>query len=368
MDLQKRIEDALANGREEKIQPLTAECISVHGHIGLQGILTLFHHDSPGGARRKLIPAYLIAAFWGERGIDALVETALDRYRKRGLDRTLSMAARALAGVAVSASIDAKFFDDVAAFWGAERRNEVKNFLAAVSNESGHARRALRVLLLSIDEADAATAGTLASMGLLVHPENVSIQSEIFTALALRSFALGPPVLDAYRHLIDDLSVDEPKLQQFLSMYPQLLEPTAIDAWSKPDLHGLREPDFVIRRQDDSYVVVEIEVPSKPLVAGAQIAAPTSHAIAQAIDYRDCLNRRFADAGRLFPNFHDPDCLVVCGRVDKLTAEQRAILERENKARHKLTIVGFDSLLQRAQTITINLINHTGSVAGARLP
>jgi len=37
----------------------------------------------------------------------------------------------------------------------------------------------------------------------------------------------------------------------------------AVQIWPQPNVLGSKFPDFVVRRADDSYIVVEIETPAK---------------------------------------------------------------------------------------------------------
>jgi hypothetical protein len=76
----------------------------------------------------------------------------------------------------------------------------------------------------------------------------------------------------------------------------------AVQVWPQPNLFGFRFPDFVVRRADDSYLVVEIEKPSKALVtAGGQLSADVTHAEQQTTDYRSYLMQHFADMRLHFP-------------------------------------------------------------------
>ena len=154
-----------------------------------------------------------------------------------------------------------------------------------------------------------------------------------------------------------DRSDDEPAFHTFLEKHPQLVDPMVLDVWSKPDLHGAAEPDFVLRRIDGSYLVVEIETPGKALTtADNQLSAHTTHAIAQTFRCRAFLMERFGQAAATFPQFQSPDCLVVVGLEQGLLKGQKRILRLENEMRAGLRIVGFDWLLTRAQTVARNVV------------
>jgi hypothetical protein len=93
--------------------------------------------------------------------------------------------------------------------------------------------------------------------------------SEIVAALSTKWLHFGPGALSAYQDLIQQHPTEEPLFQAFFERYPQILEPMAVQVWSRPDFHGALEPDFVMRRADGTYLIVEIECPSKTLMTRA---------------------------------------------------------------------------------------------------
>jgi hypothetical protein len=129
--------------------------------------------------------------------------------------------------------------------------------------------------------------------------------------------------------------------------------------WSRPNLHGYKEPDFIIRRTDDSYMVVEIETPAKPIMTKqGNLSAYATQAIGQVLAYRSFLIDRSHALKHHLPRFTVPDCLVVIGLETVLDAKQAAALAVENEARHAVRIVGFDWLRARANAIVNNVIAH----------
>ncbi len=113
----------------------------------------------------------------------------------------------------------------------------------------------------------------------------------------------------------------------FFERHAQLLDPMAAAVWPHPNLAGARAPDFIIRRTDDSYLVVEIETPGKAVITGAsQLSGRATQAVAQAADYRSFLVERFQTAAAHFPRFSKPECLVVIGMESQLSDLQRVAI------------------------------------------
>ena len=186
---------------------------------------------------------------------------------------------------------------------------------------------------------------------------------------AIGALARGEhPTLDEYERLIAERPDDEPAFQRFLTDTPRLLDPMAVQVWPEPNLFGSRQPDFLVRRADDTYIVVEIECPGKLLVtAGGNLSAEVTHAERQATDYRSYLVRHHANAALHFPGFDEPDCLVVAGLERRLDDTRRSVLRDANRHRHCLRIVGFDWLGERARTVAANITRNRVRVARLRM-
>jgi hypothetical protein len=130
----------------------------------------------------------------------------------------------------------------------------------------------------------------------------------------------------------------------------------ALQVWSQPDLHGAHEPDFIIRRADNSYLIVEIETPGKQLVTQAgQMSAEATHAEKQATDYRAFLDERVVEARQHFPHYQGAECLAVIGLETLLTEQQAKSPKNANAGRHNVRIAGFDWLAKRVEAIIENI-------------
>jgi hypothetical protein len=288
---------------------------------------------------------------WREDGLRAIAEVA----RRSPSVKNESFAIEVLCKVAVGENPDSQ----------GQLGNAVSQAVdQAVSNLSVQrtARTILNDLILEMDSDDtvAARAG-LALMGFGYTQSKAGV--ELVAAISRRWFAISTPVLNTYEGLLYDHADDEAEFQTFLETYPQLLDPLAMTIWPQPDLFGFKEPDFVIQRTDGTYLVVEIERPSKKLLtATGQLSNPASHAELQALEYKQHLMEKIADVRIHFPEFKEPDCLVVVGLERDLSSKQRASLHMINRSRNHVRIVGFDWLLERAKTIASNVSQHSTEV------
>ncbi|MBB05443.1 MAG: hypothetical protein CML03_08000 [Pseudooceanicola sp.] len=217
------------------------------------------------------------------------------------------------------------------------------------------ARKALVELVLSIDAIED-VAGLIGGVLQKQQFRDDGAAVELIRAASSRWLAIGDTVLSEFRKLIDNNANDEPVFQSFLGANPQLLDPMAIEVWPEPNLFGSRKPDFVVKRSDGSYLVVEIECPAKTLITkGGHPSADVTHAEHQVTDYRNYMLRHIGTVKDVFAGFSDPDCLVVVGLEETLTPEQKQVLASLNGARHRVKVVGFDWLLERAERVSKNV-------------
>lgn len=189
--------------------------------------------------------------------------------------------------------------------------------------------------------------------------EKPKLSQQILEILSIKWLGISRVEMLKYETLQKEFSSDEAKFHEFFESFPHFLDPVAVEVWSKPDLHGAYEPDFVIRRIDGSYLIVEIECPSKKIVTQrGLISAQTNHALTQVLEYKDFLCKRMGQVDSYFPGFIEPECLVVIGNQASLTDNQKSLLMRENEIRHNVRIVGFDWLQNRAEAVIANSSGH----------
>jgi hypothetical protein len=294
-------------------------------------------------------PTYAALATWGREGLNLIVKIAID-------GRTVKSKSAALTVFTVLATSGQ--------FSPGRLRMIHPTFMALVNKNidaaatKSEARHALRLLIMSLPNDDLLIPLSQSFVHLQMEPQPSppELVQQLLAAISAKWLRFGPPALDRYAQMLTESANDEPAFQAFFCAFPQLLDPMAVQAWSQPDFHGAAEPDFVIRRADDSYLVVEIECPGKTLLTkSGQLSRDSVHAEKQALDYESFLSERISEARMHFPNYRRADCLAVIGLETSLTAEQRQNLDRANGRRQNLKVVGFDWLLERARTVISNV-------------
>ena len=343
--------------------PLLLDCIAARNSEGLLAVKMLARDKYTGDSLDLLLkaPAAYCLLAWGQAGLQALVENALEEPTSKNF----SLAFQLLASTAEGHEPETK------AYWTTNRqlRAAVSDAVRDWSGLATSSRSYLNELVLSIENDDDAARYAGTSL-FIMSVQDHSATKNLCHALALRSIAVGPRVLATYHKLMAEKDKDEPTFQHFFEAHPLLLDSRAFQVWGKPDLHGKLEPDFVIRRYDNSYAIVEIETPAKLLITKkGQLSAQATNAIGQVLEYREFLLNHLTAAKQAFPKFGTPSGLVVVGLESSLDVRQKDVLRSENQSRSDIRIVGFDALAINAKAITSNVVHGIpGAIAGMRLP
>lgn len=288
---------------------------------------------------------YSALSAWGQEGLDLIAKIAMGGHTVKGKSAALTL----FTALAVTGQLPEGGYLTIPT-----ELAELVNHQIDQKEIKSAARHALRLLVLSLPTNDLLLPVSQSVMHLqLVDGELVK---ELVSSLSTRWLRFGPPSLDRYEQLLIEKPADESIFQAFFCEYPQLLDPMAVQVWSQPDFHGALEPDFVVRRADNSYLVIEIECPNKQLVTmRGRVSQAATHAETQALEYEDFLSARIPEARAYFPNYHRADCLAVVGLERALSSSQIQGLDRANSRKHNSRIVGFDWLLERARTVVSNV-------------
>jgi hypothetical protein len=166
---------------------------------------------------------------------------------------------------------------------------------------------------------------------------------------------LTQTLLDDFADLIAK-HAPEADYQSFLQAHPVLLDPLAAEVRPTAALGLEFKTDFVLRRHDDRYVVVEIEKPHDPLLTSKHdLSAAFTHAIGQVLDFQQWVADNAAYAQKAFPGIASPAGLLVMGRRDGLSERARSKLNRwQTNSRH-IELATYDELLLRGTALLRSL-------------
>jgi hypothetical protein len=292
-------------------------------------------------------PAAWCLVRWGEAGLEALLEAAYRTSTFKNHMLTLEV----LATLASRQGVPERFWrvpDSLT-----KRIIECSSGMEALPQLAGQQLR--RYMLSFEDDQDLLLPlGTQFQTAAVMNPEVVGA---LVQAMAGRWLAVRTSTLEAFDALIKEHPGDESTFQAFFENHPLMIDPIAFEVYPQPSIHGAKEPDFLVRRADNTFVVVEIETPGKLLMTRSnKLSAEATHAVAQVTDYADFLRDRAATIRQNLPSFRQPEGLVVIGLEDGLTEVQARALRLDNESRHNVKVVGFDWIAKRARSTFENIV------------
>lgn len=344
------------------LNSLLQRCMDDGGTKAMSYVSRLFEDDYGGITYKWELkePAGFALLYWQQAGLDELARAAAQSSRSSNTNIAFDILSSAASG---------EFSTMLSDQWWGDLKTRVTQSGGLSTEMQHHARRTLVELVLGARDED----DLLLSLGMVFQRhyakmDGVNAAKNLVQAVASRWFAVGHRTLQEYQELIEAFPDDEPSFQKFFEANPQFLDPMAVEVWPEPNLFGSRKPDFVVKRSDGSYLVVEIECPSKAMITKAgHPSADVTHAEHQATDYRKYMMGHISNVKDVFPGFSEPDCLVVVGLEETLSKDQKAALASLNDARHRLKVVGFDWILDRAKKISENVAEHGVVVSVTRM-
>jgi hypothetical protein len=194
--------------------------------------------------------------------------------------------------------------------------------------------------------------------------------SEVLAERTAERVADARAAMEAYQALLDDPTVNETRMQEFIEKNLWLL---GLDyAKMTPQQRLLSgSMDFVLERFDGFQDVLELKDPRDPIVivsshhASGAAPPPSAFSLSPALalalgqvhSYRDRLTR-YADATAELvglPLSRDPWLTIVIGRLDQLAEHSRRVLTELNKSLHRVEVVPYDVLARRADAVLKNV-------------
>ena len=185
------------------------------------------------------------------------------------------------------------------------------------------------------------------------HPSPFS--AHMMDAIRDTSIILTERTITEFEHMIA-ARLEEFEYQQFLEANPVFLDPLAAEVFNRHRLGAELVTDFVIRRHDWRYVVVEIEKPqSRVMTTRGDFAADFTHAIGQVLDFQGWVSSHVEYARTRMPLIETPSGMLVIGLRADLDESRQAKLRRWCANSRNIEVVTYDDLTSRARTLLSSL-------------
>jgi len=175
-----------------------------------------------------------------------------------------------------------------------------------------------------------------------------------------------------YSALLADSHSTETDLQRFIEENPWLLGLDYVRIRPRRSIPR-GQADFILERHDGVHDLLELKSPQDPIITAPESAdgvPPPAHAFALSPDlaralaqvhvYRENVSTDPATVRRLYglPNARDPRVIIVIGQVASLPDHRSRVLREVNLSLHRVEIVPYDVIADRAQTILDNVERH----------
>lgn len=307
-------------------------------------------HDSDvirlAGCAMAFLPA------WGEKGIDVLISLAFDP------DRKFKTQSRALATL-LSISLGRCPEDDDILFlppnWSGLGKYQVSEVLMEYCSIQ---LREQILVCLSDNEKKGHLFYLLGQMGLFSAFQRQDKVDHLLDLIVDSRLVLNIELLRQFENLLDSGPKREEDLQQFLTSHPILIDPFVSVLYTKQQLGSDFITDFIIRRMNDQYVIVEIENSTDRLFTkNGGFTTELSTAIGQVRDFQGWVSENIAYAQKKLPSIKHPDGLVIIGRSKDLNdIEVKRLAEENFSRRGHIRITTYDDLLNQARIVYRNMI------------
>ncbi|WP_436700669.1 Shedu immune nuclease family protein [Nocardioides sp. BYT-33-1] len=223
----------------------------------------------------------------------------------------------------------------------AQARVVVDDFIAAASTSAEHSR-----VLVALQQQEFDLSRDDALPPLTAHILKVTRESSIVLTLG---------VIEEWEALVAQ-DLPEKDYQNFLEKHPVLVDPLAAEVLNRKRLGLELVTDFVVRRHDYRYVVVEIEKPQDRIFTQADdFAAPFTHAMGQILDFQGWVAENVAYAQKHLPGIENPHGVLIMGRRSEVTHDQEAKLRRWLHNSKNIEVLTFDDLSVRARALHTSL-------------
>lgn len=322
--------------------------------LGIAGSTTLaeqvLRDERKVGGSERISYAQLAAAsaiLAGEAGIEMLSKVAVDvsykSWASYGIEALwLAASGNCIPAQGYAASTAAGISFDVTSRTRAKAREALDELIVRSKED-----RALSAKVLELASAEA-------RKNQIVGGDN-DFTEHIMKVLAAGSIAVPVSLLDDFEALISQDLLEE-RYQEFLKMHPTVLDPLAAEIIPKHRLGDDYVTDFVIRRHDLRYLVVEIEKPQNRIFNQKDdFTSDFSHALGQVLDFLGWVADNGDYARKKLQGIENPRGLIVIGRRSELTARQEVKLRRWCANSKSIEVATYDDLVTSGRQLLSSL-------------
>lgn len=200
-------------------------------------------------------------------------------------------------------------------------------------------------------------------------PSGQYLTGEVLLERVPQRIAEARKALSAYETLLEDPHTGETGLQKFIERNLWLLGLEYVKARPRhPIIRGTA--DFILERVDGFHDLLELKDPQDPIVAAPDsndgkpppahsysLSPALANGLAQAHVYRDSLTSddRANERNYGLCDTRDPRLIVVVGLAKSLPDHRLRVLRELNRSLHRVEIVPYDILGERAQSVLGNV-------------
>ncbi|MGE5620993.1 MAG: Shedu anti-phage system protein SduA domain-containing protein [archaeon] len=181
-------------------------------------------------------------------------------------------------------------------------------------------------------------------------------RKEVIKIFSESNIKISLGVIEAFANKIDKNLLEE-EYHKYFATHPVLIDPLAQEVLSKKKLGVEFITDFVLRRLDNEYILVEIEKPqSRIFNKQNDFSFEFVHSLGQVLDFQEWVETHAEYARSLLPGISSPKGILIIGRRSELSPTQETKLKRFAITCKNIEIYTFDDLLNKAKNLYRNIL------------
>jgi hypothetical protein len=174
------------------------------------------------------------------------------------------------------------------------------------------------------------------------------VRSDLLRMLSESTIRITRQVIARFEKLVEGKHREE-DYKQFLTENPVLIDPLAAEVIPKQRLGIEYITDFVVRRHDRRYILVEIEKPhDRIFTEGGDFSSRFTHAIGQVLDFQQWVDSNKSYAEKLLPNISSPRGLLIMGRRTEMSSKDEEKLHRFCVNSAAIDVLTYDDVIAQS--------------------